>query len=169
MRGRTFTAEYAFTGLPALDTSLPTYTYSLGAGLSASLSSTSVNKIPGSYGGGGAENDAPVLESIRLLCNFADGFVWTSATTAVFQLWHGNQIIFPNIPSVGIGYTPRTLNEWNTVEMPLPRDVASVQVYGGCSFAAIGDFVFNIAGISDDFDGAEVLLRLQCQFRAANW
>ena len=169
MRGRTYTAEYAFQGLPALDTDLDTYSFSFGAGLSASLNQSSVSKLPGTYGGGGADNDAPLLESVRLLCNFADGFVWTSATTAVFQLWHGNTIVFPNVPAAGILYTPRTLNEWNAVEMPLPRDAASVQVYGGCSFAAVGNFAFNIAGISPIYDGAEVLIRLQAQFRCANW
>jgi len=169
MRGRTYIAEYNFQGLPALDTSAATYSFSFGAGLSGTLNDTSIRKIPGTYSGLGAENDAPILESVRLLCNFADGFVWTSATTAVFQLWHGNAAVFPVIPPAGIVYNPRTLNEWNTVEMPLPRDAASVQAFGGCSFAAVGAFVFNVAGISDDFDGAEVLLRLQCQFRAATW
>lgn len=169
MRGRTYTAEYRFTGLPALDTSAATYSFSFGAGLSASMLETSVREIPGTYSGAGAENDAPILESIRILSNFADGFVWTQACTAVFQLWHGSFVVLPAVPSMGILYNPRTLNEWNTVEMPLPRNPANVQVFGGCSFAASGDFVFNIAGISDDFDGAEVLLRLQCQFRAATW
>lgn len=168
MRGNTYVAEYELVGLPALDTSAATYSFSFGAGVSASLNESSVWKKGGSYGGGGAQNDAPILESVRILSNFADGFVWTSGCTAVFQLWHGAPIVFPALPAGGLYYHPRTLNEWNTVEMPLPR-ASNVGVYGGVSFAAVGAFVFNIAGISDDFNGAEVLIRLQCQFRAATW
>ena len=169
MRGHTYVAEYALIGLPALDTSAANYSVSFGAGFSAKMTESSVYKLGGTYGGGGAQNDAPILESVRLLSNFADGFVWTSGCTAVFQLWQGISIVFPAIPSVGIVYQPRTLNEWNAVEMPIPRVPASVGVYGGCSFAAVGNLVFNIAGISDEFNGSEVLIRLQCQFRAATW
>lgn len=168
MRGKTYVAEYALVGLPALNTASASYSFSFGAGVSARMQENSVQKIPGTYGSGGAQNDAPILESVRLLSNFADGFVWTSACTAVFQLWHGDQIVFPAVPPAGIVYNPRTLNEWNVVEMPLPR-ASNVGVYGGISFAAVGNLSFNIAGISDDFNGAEVLIRLQCQLRCATW
>lgn len=169
MRGRTYTAEYAFVGLPALDTSAATYSFSFGAGVTAPMTEFSVKSFPSSYGGASAENDAPILESARILCNFADGFVWTSGCTATFGLWHGNVHVPFGVPSSYLSYTPRTLNEWNTFEMPLPRDAATVGSYGGVSLIGIGAFVFNIAGISDDFDGAEVLMRLQLQFRSALW
>lgn len=170
MAARSFMLEWNFNG-SNLDTSAATYTMSFGpggTGLVHNLTEWTLSGPQSAYGLG-AENDAPTVDSVRLLCNFADGMVWKPGNNASFGLWQGASSTVEDAPSSLIVYAPKTLNEWTPVNMPLPRDPETVQIYGGCAALAFGNLAFNIAGISDDFNGAEVYFTLQILLKTALW
>jgi len=168
MSKRSFLAEYSIPNLPVMDTAND-YAFSF----AAPFVSNHMND-GGLFGypkPGATEDDAPFVNSIRLLCNFADGFLWKPVVNqASFAIWAGNFVVPPTAANHFIYYKPQTFNEWTAVDMPLPRLVPDTMgVYGSVSMLAMGDFLFSTKGINSVFDGEPVTMRLQVHLTTAIW
>jgi len=166
---RTVTVYYEFQAQPVLNTASPTYDYSTPfGGITQGLGGFNVISFPSPLYSGGprSDDDAPILEAVRLVSNLADGFVWTPTCGTGFAFWMGTA--GQPIPASFIETRLQTFNEWYSVDMPLPRDPAMVAPAAVMMNGNL-EFHFDIRGINPVFNGLKPTFTVQARLKTALW
>ncbi len=120
-------------------------------------------------------NDAVNLVEARLLCNFADGFVYKAQVEPDplgypgCSVWMGDTVNADPLqtPADFVNIAFPTLNEWYAVNMPLPR--YNPQLSGAFRGVFAGNTKWLTNSVNPDFDGSLVKFSFQFRLQTAIW